>query len=199
MKHAHRKVLFFISFILFSGAFGVMSQAQEPQGKKIVRIRRIKLNKLQTPQYKVTNIGQMSSIRRDWAQIDVEYETAPAWIDEMTCTFYVLMKARQAEKGQQPYRLLRGEVTYVNIAKGKHKADMYLHPSTLARYGAIERVAVLMRAEGRLVAMDSQPSSNQRWWEQLTPLDGYVLNHMESPFAMLNFDDYEAIKTGGQR
>ena len=36
--------------------------------------------------------------------------------------------------------------------------------------------------------------TNQRWWEQMTPVDGYVLNRMETPFAMISFDDYEAIK-----
>ena len=85
-------------------------------------------------------------------------------------------------------------MTYVNIQKGKHKSDMYLHPSTIARYGDVQRVGVVISSQGRVLAMESLPANNQRWWEQLTPLDGYVLNRMQTPFAMIYFDDYEAIK-----
>jgi hypothetical protein len=45
--------------------------------------------------------------------------------------------------------------------------------------------------------MDGIPtgSAASRWWEQLPPVEGYVLNRMETPFAMIYFDDYEAIKS----
>ena len=58
----------------------------------------------------------------------------------------------------------------------------------------VQAVAVLVNVQGRLVAMESLPNSNQRWWEQLAPTEGLVLNRMQTPFAMLYFDDYEAIK-----
>lgn len=169
-------------------------QAPGPDaGPKIVRLRKPEIQKVRTPEYRITT-GTMQGRSREWYQITAEYDTAPEWVDEMTFQFYVLVK------GHSKHTLFRGDVTYVNIERGnRHKSVMYLHPSTVARYGEVERVAVLIMHEGRLVAMESEPSSAQRWWEQLTPVSGYVLNRMQTPFAMINFDDYEAIKAAGDR
>jgi len=166
--------------------------AQEGPGR-IVQIRKIEPSKVKTPEYQLLK-GQFMATTRDWFQVAVSYETAPDWIDDLTFTYYVLMKPKT---GPTKYMLFKGDVTYVNIQKGKHKSDMYLHPSTLARYGDVQQVAVVLTTQGRVVAMESLPASQQRWWEQLTPMDGYVLNRMQTPFAMINFDDYEAIKPSG--
>lgn len=155
-------------------------------------------SKIETPQYALRK-SQFVGRSRNWTQITVLYETAPEWIDEAVFTVYVLLKSRTA-----PARLtvMRGEVTYINIARGTggaaHKADFYLHPSTMDRYGDIERVGVLIKPVGGMMVVGSEPTSDQRWWEQMAaPLDGYVLNRMQTPFAMINFDDYEAIKFAG--
>ncbi|MBU1910362.1 MAG: hypothetical protein KJ726_09970, partial [Verrucomicrobia bacterium] len=129
---------------------------------------------------------------RNWFQILTQYDTAPEWMEELTFTYYVLARDKQATQRTQV--LFRGEVTYVTIQKGRHMSDMYLHPSTIARYGEVEAMAVLVTFKGQLVAMESQPASQQRWWEQLAPVDGFILNRMETPFAMIDFDVYEAIK-----
>jgi hypothetical protein len=85
----------------------------------------------------------------------------------------------------------------VDIEEGnRHKSVAYLHPSTLARYGEVQAIAVVIYEQGRPVAMESRPASKKRWWENYTPVKGYVRNRMETPFAMINFDDYEAIKAG---
>jgi len=44
-------------------------------------------------------------------------------------------------------------------------------------------------------AISGLPITSQRWWEQVPPVDGYVLNRLETPFAMIAFDNYEAIKS----
>jgi hypothetical protein len=178
-----------ILILLFSHS----SFAQQPAAPagKIVQIRKIETNgKLPTPEYKLLT-GQAMSKTRNWFLVNVYYETAPEWIDDLTFTYYIVT---QHKAGEQKFTLFRGEVTYVNVQKGKHKSDMYLHPSTIARYGEVQRVGVVITAQGRMLAMESLPANNQRWWEQLTPLDGYALNRMQTPFAMIYFDDYEAIK-----
>jgi hypothetical protein len=165
-------------------------QGAAPAGK-IVQIRKIEPNsKVATPEYKLLT-GQVMSKTRNWFQVNVYYETAPEWIDDLTFTYYIVT---QSKTGEKKSTLFRGDVTYVNIQKGKHKSDMYLHPSTLARYGDVQRVGVVVSSQGRVLAMESLPANNQRWWEQLTPLDGYAINRMQTPFAMLYFDDYEATK-----
>ncbi len=157
---------------------------------KIASIRKISGGKVKTPEYKLLT-GQAMARTRDWFQITTQFETEPEWVDDLTFTYYVLVRGKATGA---KFMLLRGEVTYVTIQKGKHLSDMYLHPSTLARYGDVERVGVVVSTQGRVIAMDSLPASNQRWWEQASPVDGYVLNRMQTPFAMVNFDDYEAIK-----
>ena len=168
------------------------SEAQEvtPAPAKGISIKKITPEKQKTPEYQLLK-GQVMARTREWFVVNTIYETDPEWVDEALFTYYVVVKSKQ---GPTKFTLFKGEVTYVNIQKGKHKSDIYLHPSTLARFGDVERVAVVISIQGRPVAMESLPSSNRRWWEELPPVDGYVLNRMQTPFAMINFDDYEAIK-----
>ncbi len=177
---------------------GNPAAAQAPgagAGGRPVEIRRISGGKVPTPEYQLKK-SQFAARTRDWFQIMVDYETDPEWVDEAIFTYYVVVKARTAQPGKSPYTLFKGDVTYINIEKGRHKSDIFIHPSTLARYGDVEQVAVLINVGGRLVAMDGLPqgSAAKRWWEQMSPLDGYLLNRMQTPFAMINFDDYEAVK-----
>ena len=160
------------------------------EGTSPVQVRKVLGEKVKTPEYKLLT-GQVMARALDWFQIVVNYDTAPDWMDELTFTYYVMVKSKAGK-----YGLFKGDVTYINIARGKHASDVYLHPSTLTRFGVVERVAVVISSQGRVVAMESQPSSKGRWWEQspVPPVDGLVLNRMETPFAMINFDDYEAIK-----
>ena len=181
-------VFFLLSLLL------IVPSAVYGQGGSPVSIKNISGDKPQTPQYQLLK-GQVMARTLDWYRITVNYETHSDWIDDLTFTYYVLTKDKQGK-----FHLFKGDVTYVNLAKGKHLSDMYLHPSTVARYGGVERVAVLIASQGRMLAMDSQPRSASRWWEQspVPPVDGLVLNRMQTPFAMVNFDDYEAIKAPGR-
>jgi hypothetical protein len=168
----------------------VLGQAQAP-----LVIRRITGTKVETPEYQVKK-SQFAARTRQWYQLIVDYEVAPEWLDEATFTYYVLTLSKKPEPGRNPRTLFKGEVTYVNIGRGRRRSDIYLHPSTVDRYGDVERVAVEVRVGGAIVARDGLPqgTAQQRWWEAFAPQDGFVLNRMQTPFAMINFDDYEAIK-----
>jgi hypothetical protein len=184
-------VVVFVAVLILSFPSTTFAQPQAVSADKIVQIRKIEPNgKVATPEYKLLT-GQVMSKTRNWFQVNVYYETAPEWIDDLTFTYYIVT---QSKTGGQKFTLFRGDVTYVNVQKGKHKSDMYLHPSTIARYGDVQRVGVVISSQGRVLAVESLPANNQRWWEQLAPQDGYVLNRMQTPFAMIYFDDYEAIK-----
>ncbi len=186
MRRAH----LVCGFVVLALTLSFLSVASAQQAS-IVEIKKIEPAKAQTPEYKLLT-GQVMAKTRTWFAINTTYETKPDWIDDLSFTYYVLVRSKEAG---QKYTLFKGDVTYVNVQKGKHKSDMYLHPSTLARYGDVERVAVIVNAAGRVVAMESLPAATTRWWEQLSPVEGYVLNRMQTPFAMINFDDYEAVKT----
>jgi hypothetical protein len=195
MKRSHNVYLamIFAAVLISSFSNPALAQREAVPSDKIVQIRKIELNhKVATPEYQlVTGQYRSAGRTRHWFQVNVSYETTPEWIDDVTFTYYIVTQSKTG--GKKP-TMFRGEVTYVNVQKGKHESDMYLHPSTIARYGEAQRVGVVISSQGRVLAMESMPASNQRWWEQVTPQDGYVLNRMQTPFAMMNFDVYEAIK-----
>jgi hypothetical protein len=171
-----------------------LAQVAAPPGavtKDDIKVRKLSGTKVKTPQYRISG-GAVQGASKDWYEISTIYDTKPEWANELNFTYYVLVRST---KGKRAYTLFRGSVDYVNIARGsRHVSTVYLHPNTLARYGDVERMAVIIKSGGRVVAMESEPSAKNRWWEQLTPVDGYVLNRLETPFAMINFDNYEAIK-----
>lgn len=173
----------------------VMTQAvfaQNRGGERApMKIRKITGDKVRTPEYKIIG-GTAQGKTRNWYRVRVNYETYPDWMDELKVRYYILVKNKK-KKGK--LTLFSGIIDYVNIAKGnQHRTEAFLHPSTLERYGEVESIAVEFIAQGKPVARGSRPESKQRWWENYTPMGGYVLSRLESPFAMINFDDYEAIK-----
>lgn len=192
MRRAHvvKTVVCLMLAVAVLAPEGFAQQAGEP-----INIRKLTGTKAKTPEYKIINEPAFIRVTKDWFIITTQYDSSPDWIDEITFTYYVLIRGRSADQPKQT--LLTGEVTYVNVQKGRHWSDMYLHPSTLARYGEVQGVAVVVKAQGRVVAMTSEPNSTQRWWELLAPVQGLVLNRMQTPFAMIAFDSYEAIKVQG--
>ena len=131
----------------------------------------------------------------------VQFDTDPEWIDEVTFQYYALLYHRTTGD----YTLLKGSVTYVDVARGRsHLGVAYIRPNALARLGEIRGVAVeaLVKgevvasfSEGRLAAQKPLPV-DPPWWQnpKLVPREGYIVEKSKTPFALLNFDDYEAAK-----
>lgn len=173
---------------LFIGQHAAISQEGD-----MLRIRRLEAETVRAPQYQV-RAGQAPRRQREWLQIRTEFQTAPDWIDEMTFTYYVVLRNRRPAEGEPEHRLFRGESSYINIARTRDgQSTVFLHPSTLERFGEVVQTGVVVTSGGRMIAMESSPSREGRWWEQLTPQSGMVLNRRDTPFAMVNFDDFEAI------
>ncbi len=176
--------------VLLVVPFEVLAQ----QANDVLRIRRVEGDMVRAPQYQVTG-GTRTQRQRQWLQVKTEFETRPDWIDELTFTYYIVLRHRRPPEGQPEFMLFRGENTYVNVARTRDgQSTVFLHPSTVERYGELFRVGVVISSAGRMLGMASNPDSDQRWWEQLPPRSGFVLNRMQTPFAMVNFDDFEAIK-----
>lgn len=173
-----------------------VTTVEAQQKRKIMVIRNISVNDVRTPEYETK--PNFKPVIKEWKQFEVEYATDPDWVDELTFTYYVLLKNSDNAKPNNPraaYTLLRGDVVNMNIKKGSgHVSVMYLHPSTVDRYGELDRLAVLVTHEGTSAAMETQPSSKTRWWEEMAPVTGLLHNRLESPFAMIAYDRYEAIK-----
>jgi len=187
MKKTH---LIFVACLAFaiSGMMITSAQAQ-PAQPNVVKIRKVTGGKVKTPDFKVSGYNTAGAAK-EWFAVMVEFDTDAEWVDNLDFEFNVVLEGNQNPK----FNRLRGVVSCQNIAKGnRHKEMVYLHPSTLARYGAVKRAAVLIKHKGVEVAAESSEQGTGRWWEQLAPMDGLVLNRLQTPFAFLQYDEYEAM------
>lgn len=140
------------------------------------------------------------SATREWVELGVQYDTQPEWIDEVSLSYFVLL--RHARNNPE-FTLLKGSVTYLDVARGaSHLGVAYVRPAALARYGEVAAVAVEVRVKGevldtlsigRLAAGKPLPSD---WWKSpnFIPKDGYIVEKSKTPFVLVNFDEYEALK-----
>jgi len=158
---------------------------------KILRIRKMTPStKSKTPIFKTAIQGQAQAAQRDWWRVEVEYDTKPDWIDQLEFTYYVYMKD-QSNKGAEV--MFRSSVTYVNVKKGRHYSDMFLHPNTLLRMGRVEQVAVVIKMGGAIVATKST-AQTPNWWDRYRPVEGVLLSRAQTPFALVSYDLYEQVK-----
>ncbi len=136
---------------------------------------------------------------RDWAEMQVIFDSDPEWIDELSFQYYALLH----DKVTDEYTLLKGLVMNVDVARGKgHMTTAYIRPNTLARLGDVVAVAVEVLYKGEVVANQadgklprSQPLPADWWKNPKLPLrEGLILSRAQTPFAYVAYDDYEALK-----
>jgi hypothetical protein len=162
--------------------------------KNAVALKKLDVQpKLLTPTFQVNPVPPASKNPRYWYQMTLHFDTHMEWMDDLDFRCYVLLKPKPGS-GNTPHMLLRGDVTLVNVAKGKHKCDFFVHPSTLLRYGEVEAVAVVLSKAEQVIGMMSQPPSPKRWWEDYQPVPNMVLKRGDTPWALINYDDYEQVK-----
>ena len=189
----------FALLALLAGSVGAPAQMAAPAGvsaapgaggSDIIKIRKMTPVKEKTPVFRTAVASQASARQPDWWHVVVEFETAPDWIDELEFTYYAYIED-QSNKGAPV--MYRGTVTYVNVAKGRHLSDMFLHPNTIARLGLVKQIAVVVKARGAVVATEST-AAKPNWWDGFSPVDGVLINRAQTPFAFVDYDMYEAIK-----
>jgi hypothetical protein len=160
-------------------------------------LRDIDGSSVRSPKYGVSSVSRISSNRREWFRIRGEYETAPKWTDNISFTCYALFKPDPRHSGidnpATPYLIISGEVAHANVKKGDHIVDMYIHPSTLERFGKVEHFAVVAKQSGRQVGWLSQRDVQDGWWTQLKAVEGQILSRDQTPFSLTNIDAYEMI------
>ena len=132
-----------------------------------------------------------SAYQKKWLRIETQYDSKPAWADDLTFKYYVLLRRGRDAK------LFTGEVTYVNVARGSgHISGVFVHPNMVDRYGQgrVEAVAVEVRHQGRLMDSASDQQGGPHWWEQFTPVPGYLLTPQQTPWSINAYLRYEQIK-----
>lgn len=201
MRHSWKKIValtaLVAAFAVATDSFAQIHRPGMPVGPSMggpasasagIRLRgEPKVVKERTPVFK-TSTSQQSSNASDWWHGVVEFETAAEWTDEIEFDWYVYVES--SKQGNQMFRCI---TVYVNIPKGKHNADVFLNPNTLARYGIPKYTAVVVKVNGAVV--DSKSTANTpNWWNNFSPVDGVLLNRSMTPFAVLDYDDYPCIK-----
>lgn len=172
----------------------LLAQQAGGSGDNQLRIRRLEADMVRAPSYQISG-GQRSMRSRDWLQVQTQFETRPEWIDELTFTYHIVLRNPRPGPNTPEFVLFRGESAYVNIARTREgQSTVFLHPSTVERFGSVFRVGVVITSQGRVLGMESSPSADGRWWEQLTPREGFVMRRNQTPWAFVNVDDFEAIR-----
>jgi hypothetical protein len=135
----------------------------------------------------------------DWAQITIKFDTTPEWIDDLTFQFYALALIKDKD-GKEQYSFYKNKVDCGDIEKGRdHLVAMYIRPSTLKRYGQLVAVGVESVEKGKVIAEAKEGNVLDGWWKKemnsaVVTREGCLLDRAQSPFALLNIDDYEVIK-----
>ena len=171
--------------------FLLPASAQTMVAPGSVKLGKVQVAVVKTPEYSLSSGPQKRSKPADWLEVEIEYETKAEEIDELTFTFTIMIEKK----------LLTGQVTHINIPKGReHFSVMYIAPRTLEKLtggkaltaGSIENVWVTVERQGMKLA---QPESFKPGAiPNLPQQNGLVLNKDETPFAPLFYDRYEPIK-----
>lgn len=185
------KTLTLLIALLFGAATAAIAQGPVSVGPNDVRIDNISPSIVKTPEYNLSGGGpQKRSRNKEWLEVEVEFSTAAEQIDELTFKYYIGFGGT----------LLVGDVTHVNILKGKGNFSVaYVAPATMTRLlegktltnAAIQNVWVQVSRQGQVLAekaLRPQPLPN------LPQVTGFVLNKTQTPFAPLYWDRYEELK-----
>ena len=140
-----------------------------------------------------------------WAMLEVKYETAPDWLDEITFTFYVLCKSRDPKTNLEQFHLFQTAVSYLDVEKGDHFAAVMLPPNAVKRYGNPVSYAVDIAIDGESVAQEALgmgavkgniwwPASVEKLGDRLVRHSGYLKDRSQTPFGVTHIDEYEAVR-----
>ena len=164
--------------------------AQVPLRAGDVKLERIYPAVVKTPEYSYTGGAQKRSRLGDWLEVEVEYETKAELIDELTFNYKILINGK----------LLTGEVTHISIPRGReHFSVAYVAPRALEGVmagkqltaAAIQGIWVDCARQGQIL---STVSTVKTAVPNLPQVPGLVLNKSQTPFSILYWDRYEALK-----
>jgi hypothetical protein len=193
---------------------GILATAAFVQGQNIpLSIENVEVedkNGPRTPVYDV-KVGGMSprgNARQSWFRMAVLYETDVEYLDALTVDFYVATKPRELDMQLPPdyykTRLFTLTNEYIDIAEGKHLCEAYIHPRIYNRYSNGKDIvwAVVFSLQDQPVAFRSSLGEQAgQWWEKIdaVPMDDLLLSRDQTPFALVDYEDFEVMKPQGNR
>lgn len=182
---------------------GIVEDAKG-KSEKVLEVKKYTAEPIKTPMFS-TSVERSVIPEKEWMEFKVVYSTFKDWMDDLVFQYYVLVSRK--EEGKTVYTLFKKNVKYGDIEKGKgHISAVYLKPKAIKRYGEVVASAVEIMVNGEVIADDQKNTLNlkDKWWKDakimedpknpIGVLEGYLLNRAESPYALINMDDYEVIK-----
>ena len=190
-------------------------RAQQAALNTEVQITKIETSFLPSP--KITAAGytkQMVGRPSPWLEVEVTFERTakePKFADELTFNYYVLLKNERITEDKKP-TMLTASIIHVNVPqeKGLHSVA-YVSPKALAALfdgktpvnaqQTVTDVGVTISGKNGLLAIATSKGTvkgDKGWWDNTalyTPKTGMLLNKNETPFAPLEWDYYEAVKS----
>lgn len=119
----------------------------------------IKLDKYQLPGEARRGGGTPATkeLGDDWYAIEVKFDTTAPLTEEITLKFFIDMvdTLKKEDAKQDPTVILTAETTYINVPKGRgHVAMVYLHPTSVLRYGGVRGAEGIKKANVRVEAYE---------------------------------------------
>jgi len=167
----------------------VLSLHAGAQAPAAIKLGKVQPAVVKTPDFSLKSGGDKRTKPGDWLEIEVEFDTKGGEIDELTLEYAVQVESK----------LVEGLVTHITIPEGReHFSVMYISPRMLEKLTAgkpltgssIQNAWVTAKIKGQIVGTASHRPGNPPNLQRQPGL----LNKMETPFAPLYFDRYEAIK-----
>lgn len=184
-------------------ADGVFAQAVAAPAAEIVRITKVTELGRDMLQ-RAVGLGGKSAKAKTWGVLDVAFDTAPEWINELTVTFTVMLYNEKPLQGEKAISLFQITSVYGDVARGRdHRVGVVLLPVALERFGRPIGFAAQMFVDGNSVGEfgvgDGILSKENRWWKNdkitASPIvqkrEGYLLERSKSPFYLVDIDSYE--------
>lgn len=119
-----------------------------------------------------------------WAKIEVEYSSDIDWANEINLEFFIQLGEKT---------VLSRQITQINVPLGpRHFAAVFIHPTTLLHYGEVIKATVQVSYSNQAFSTAGWPHrSKNKWWEQMTSINGLLKKVYETPFIMDQPDRYE--------
>ena len=168
------------------------------QAPAVITARDIKIEKISpavttTPQFNVSNTTDKRATYLKWLEIEVEFSVDRVeLVDELTFEYLIEINGK----------LCPGEITHVNIPKGNGRYSvMYMSPRSIDRLtqnkpltaAMLGNMWVTIKKQGQTLATKSlQPGAPKN----LQQFPGLLVPKSETPFQVLWWDRYEAVRTG---
>lgn len=125
-----------------------------------------------------------------WGKILISFATQPDWADGIALTVLALVEKKEGENAQR--EILRGNVLYTNVPKGRSLGVLYVPPGTLARFGSplIIQVTGAMGEEGAATFSTKPAGKVEPNWPSQYNVRSGLLPIFQTPWVSIESAKY---------